>query len=63
MLRIAPPPPKPGDSLAGDIAALTELVKKYSWTDVEKHRGDSEMLGRIEEAEALLENLRKALSS
>ena len=63
MLRIAPPRPKPGHSLIGDIGALAELVKRYSWTDVEKLRGDSEVLGKIEEAEALLEGLRKSLSS
>lgn len=62
MLRIAPRPPKPGDSLAGDIGALTDLMKRYSWTDIDKLRGDSEVLGRIQKAEELLASLRKALS-
>jgi len=63
MLRIAPPSPKPGESLAGDLGALAALMKRYSWTDVEKLRGDSNVLDRIEEAEGLLASLRKALSS
>jgi ParB family chromosome partitioning protein len=63
MLRIAPPTPKPGESLAGDIAALADLMKHYSWTDIEKLRGNANILERIEEAEGLLASLRKALLS
>jgi ParB family transcriptional regulator, chromosome partitioning protein len=63
LLRISPATPKAGESLTGDLRSLTEMMKRYSWTDIDKLRGDPDVLARIEEAEDLLSNLRKTLSS
>jgi ParB family chromosome partitioning protein len=52
--------PKKG-GLAGDIADLTQALKRHSWTALVDHRGDPDLLQQVEEAEKLLKALRKAL--
>jgi len=52
--------PKKG-GLAGDIADLTQALKRHSWTALVEHRGDSDLMQQVEEAEALLRALKKAL--
>lgn len=63
MLRLAPPPAQAGKSLPEDIGALTELIKGYPWTDLQKLKGDREVLEKIQTAENLLASLRATLSS
>ena len=61
VLSLMPDPgPKKG-GLAGDIAELTQALKRHSWTALVEHRGDSDLLQQVEEAEKLLKALKKAL--
>ena len=62
MLRIAPEEAEREEGLASDIDALTELMKKYPWTDLQKLKGDQETLTKIQEAQAVLDGLREAIS-
>jgi ParB family transcriptional regulator, chromosome partitioning protein len=48
--------------LAGDIAALIESIKRHPWTTLAELKGDQTLIRRIEEAEKLLKQLKKALS-
>ena len=56
----SPEQPKKG-SLAGDIDELTQALKRHSWTTLVASRGDSTLLEKVEEAEKLLRELKKAL--
>lgn len=57
-----PPPdqPKKG-SLAGDIEELTQALKRHSWTTLAAARGDAALMERVEEAERLIRDLKRAL--
>jgi ParB family chromosome partitioning protein len=48
-------------TLAGDIQQLTTALKRHSWTALMESRGDSRLLEKVEEAERLLRELKKAL--
>ena len=56
----SPDQPKKG-SLAGDIDELTQALKRHSWTTLVANRGDAALLERVEEAERLLRDLKRAL--
>ena len=56
----SPEQPKKG-SLAGDIDELTQALKRHSWTTLVASRGDSTLLEKVEEAEKLLWELKRAL--
>ena len=56
----SPEQPKKG-SLAGDIDELTQALKRHSWTTLVAARGDSTLMEKVEEAEKLLRELKKAL--
>lgn len=56
----SPDQPKKG-SLAGDIDDLTQALKRHSWTTLVANRGDATLLEKVEEAERLLRDLKKAL--
>jgi ParB family transcriptional regulator, chromosome partitioning protein len=60
MDAVAPPVTQKG-TLAGDIQELTEALKKHSWTALVENRGDAQLLEQVEEAEKLLQALKKAL--
>src|SRR5207302_7564282 len=62
MLRIAAEKPKFNGGLVGDIESLTELMKKYPWTDLQKLKGEKEALRKIEDARKVLNELKDALS-
>lgn len=62
MLRIAAEKPKAPRGLVGDIESLTDLVKKYPWTDLHKLKGNKEALKKIEDAQSVLKGLKDALS-
>ena len=62
MLRIAPEESVREEGLASDIEALTELMKKYPWTDLQKLKGDQDTLNKILEAQSVLDRLRDTLS-
>jgi ParB family chromosome partitioning protein len=61
MLRIEADEPKVNGGLVGDIESLTELMKKYPWTDLQKLKGDKEALRKIDDARKVLNELKDAL--
>ncbi len=62
LLRLAPPRQEQGAGLKRDITSLTEIMAKYPWTELQQLKGDQEMLGRIEEAQRILKDLKEALT-
>jgi len=60
MDAVAPPEPK-SSGLAGDIAELTQTLKRHSWTTLVQSRGDAALLRQVQEAEQLLRDLKKVL--
>ncbi len=56
----SPDQPKKG-SLAGDIEELTQALKRHSWTTLVANRGDAVLMEKVEEAEKLLRELKRAL--
>ena len=63
MLRVAPSAKQEKSSLAGDLDAASESMKRVPWTTLAELKGDQDILKKIADAEALLGSLRKALSS
>lgn len=47
--------------LAGEIEQLTQAIKRHSWTTLIESRGDQQLRKQVEEAEALLRELKKVL--
>jgi ParB family chromosome partitioning protein len=62
MLRLGPAEKKRTDGLSGDLDAAVEAMKRVPWTALEQLKGDAEILRKIDDAEALLRSLRRALS-
>ena len=60
-LRLAPTT-KEKNGLSSDLSAAVEAMKRVPWTTLAELKGNSEILKKIGEAEALLESLRKTLS-
>jgi ParB family transcriptional regulator, chromosome partitioning protein len=60
MDAVAPREPK-SNGLAGDIAELTQALKRHSWTTLVQSRGDAALLEQVAEAERLLRDLKKVL--
>jgi ParB family transcriptional regulator, chromosome partitioning protein len=50
------------DGLSSELEAIVDAVKAVPWTAMQDLKGNPELLKRIEEAEAVLRSLRKALS-
>jgi ParB family transcriptional regulator, chromosome partitioning protein len=63
MLRLGPAAKKVRGGLAGELDSAVEAMKRVSWTALAELKGDPEILKRIDEAERLLQSLRKTLSS
>jgi ParB family transcriptional regulator, chromosome partitioning protein len=63
MLRLGSPQKKDKSGLAGDLEAAIESMKRVPWTALTDLKGDPEILKKIDDAEALLRSLRKALAS
>ena len=62
VLEIVAPQEQPQKgTLAGDIQQLTAALKRHSWTALMESRGDARLLEKVEEAERLLRELKKAL--
>jgi ParB family transcriptional regulator, chromosome partitioning protein len=61
VMEIAPPPERRKGTLAGEIAELTDALKRHSWTTLIESRGDATLLAQVEEAEKLLRDLKKVL--
>ena len=60
QLRLGPKEPQPSGFLV-NIEATVETMRSLPWTDLQAMKGDLEVLGKLDEAEALLRSLRKAL--
>ncbi|MFL6546494.1 MAG: ParB/RepB/Spo0J family partition protein [Candidatus Udaeobacter sp.] len=62
-LRLGPAvEPKGQPGLARDLETAVEAMRKVPWTEVQTLKGDTLLLGRIDEAEKLLKSLRSMLS-
>lgn len=62
LSKLGPAPSKKGHGLLGDIEDLSEAIRRYPWTTLESLKGDRQVIAKLEEAEKLLKNLKKALS-
>ncbi len=62
-LKIAPPPTKKRQGLVGDIEAISEAIKSYSWKTLAELKGDAEVERAVEEAEKLLQELKATLKN
>ncbi len=60
--KVAPSSGKKGHGLVGDIEQLSEAISRYPWTTLAEMKGDPHVLGKLEDAEKLLRDLKKALS-
>lgn len=61
LLRIAPQDGK-DTGLASDLDSMIEAMKRLPWTALQDLKGDKRVLESIDNAQALLKNLRKSLS-
>jgi ParB family chromosome partitioning protein len=61
-LRDVAPVRKKGHGLVGDIEELTDTLKRYSWTTLAEMKRNPLVLRKLEEAERLLKELKKAIS-
>jgi ParB family chromosome partitioning protein len=62
MLRLGPAEKKDKAGLAGDLESAIESMKRVPWTALSDLKGDPDILKQIDDAEALLKSLRKALA-
>ncbi|MEK4035842.1 ParB N-terminal domain-containing protein [Methylocystis sp. IM2] len=63
QLRLQPVEKKSDDGLLTDLESAVDAMKNLPWTTLQKLKGDSNVLKKIEDAEELLKSLRKALSN
>lgn len=63
MLRVGPSGKKEKSTLACDLDAAIESMKRVPWTALAELEGNPDILKKIDDAETLLKALRKALSS
>jgi len=61
-LRVAPEK-KEMRGLSGELNAVVEAMRRVPWTALEEMKGDTELLRKIDDAQALLKSLRQNLSS
>jgi len=61
VMRLGVPQKKDKSGLAGDLESAIESMKRVPWTALTDLKGDPEILKKIDDAEALLKSLRKAL--
>jgi ParB family chromosome partitioning protein len=62
MLRVAPVAKQSKTGLPGNLEAAVEAMKGVPWTVLQELKGNPDILRKIDDAEALLQSLRKALS-
>jgi ParB family chromosome partitioning protein len=60
--RLASAPKKKSQGLIGEIEELNQALQRHPWTSLVQLRGDLQAMKKIEEAEKLLKELKKALS-
>lgn len=62
LLRVAPQERRKEPGLIGDLEELSDSLKRYPWTVLSELKGNPEVLKRLDEAEKLVKELRKALT-
>jgi ParB family transcriptional regulator, chromosome partitioning protein len=62
-MRLGAPQKKDKSGLAGDLESAIESMKRVPWTALADLKGDRDILKKIDDAEALLKSLRKALET
>jgi len=62
LQKVGPIPAKKEKGLLGDIEELSETLRRYPWTILASMKGDTRLLRKLDEAEKLLKDLRKALA-
>jgi ParB family chromosome partitioning protein len=62
MLRLGAPEKRAKGGLSGELDSVIEAVKIMPWTTLQELKGNSDILKKIDDAEAMLRSLRKALS-
>jgi ParB family transcriptional regulator, chromosome partitioning protein len=62
ILRAAPEEKTKQTGLLGDLEELSDSLKRYPWTVLSELKGNSEVLKKLDEAEKLVKDLRKALA-
>jgi ParB family chromosome partitioning protein len=63
QLRIRHAEKRRGDEPLSELVAAVEAMKTVPWTTLQELRGDEAVLKKLDEAESLLQSLRKALKS
>jgi ParB family chromosome partitioning protein len=63
LMRLGVPLKKDKSGLAGDLESAIESMKRVPWTALTDLKGDPDILKKIDDAEALLRSLRKALEA
>ena len=61
LLKIPTTAPKRPSGLVGDLEELAQAIRRYPWTTLTAMKGDPDVIRKIEDAEKLLNDLRKAL--
>lgn len=62
LLHVAPQERRKEPGLIGDLAELSDSLKRYPWTELSELKGNPEVLKKLDEAERLVKDLRKALA-
>jgi len=57
------PEKKDKSGLAGDLESAIESMERVPWTVLSNLKGDPDILKKIDDAEALLKSLRRAIES
>jgi ParB family chromosome partitioning protein len=63
LKKLGPPPTKKRKGLLGDLEELGEALRRYPWTALADLKGDPQAIGKLEEIEKLLKDMKKALST
>jgi ParB family chromosome partitioning protein len=63
VMRLGIPEKKDKSGLAGDLESAIASMKRVPWTVLSNLKGDPDILKKIDDAEALLKSLRRAIES
>ena len=63
QIRIRQPEKRSNDGLLTDLEAAVQTMKNVPWTALQELKGDVDVLKKIDDAEKLLQSLRKVLTS
>jgi ParB family chromosome partitioning protein len=59
--KLGPGPDEKNKGLVGDIEQLSDSLRRYPWTTLADLKGDAQVLRKLDEAEKLLGDLKRAL--